>query len=104
MSGRRDIGVALSRALAASAAAAGCPIEPVRGEWRHWASATFVGARHNLTISAPASPALDSWLAGLAEADFALAGHLVADLVVKAVRREGETVEVEIEALTVESR
>ena len=71
---------------------------------RRWASATFAGAQHLLGLGAHASPALDTWLAGLPEAEFALRGHLVADLRVARIARDGKTVAVDLEILTVEER
>jgi hypothetical protein len=56
-----------------------------------WASATFIGARHELDCAAGAD------LTGLESADFALPGHIVADV---AVFRTGDRLR--IEALTIE--
>ncbi|HEU4959941.1 MAG TPA: hypothetical protein VFT56_05995 [Sphingomonas sp.] len=67
-----------------------------------WASVTFTGARHALTLDAPASVAFDAWVEGLPETAFVLPGHLLADLAVLEVRRDGARVQVRIEALTVE--
>ena len=73
-----------------------------RIEARRWASATFVGARHSVTLSGPPGDAMLRWLSALPEAEFALRGHLVADLVV--VRRVHDDCHfiAEIEVLTVE--
>ncbi|ATY34529.1 hypothetical protein CVN68_09415 [Sphingomonas psychrotolerans] len=73
-------------------------------DWTRWASATFTGARHALTLTASPGPMLDHWLVGLSEVEFALRGYLVADIHVTRMRREGELVTVTIEALTVEER
>ena len=51
--------------------------------WFTRASATFVGARHRLTLSG-SGVAFDAWVAGLAEANLPLRGHLVADVAVVA--------------------
>ena len=56
-----------------------------------WASATFTGAQHFLDCE----PGCD--LAGIEEWEFALAGHLVADIVAA-----GDGERVRIEALTIE--
>lgn len=67
-----------------------------------WASATFAGARHRFAF-APVEPARADALAdAIGSAEYALPGHLVADIVVasRAVSREG--VALTIEALTVE--
>lgn len=51
-----------------------------------WASATFIGARHGLVLilrSEDSSLRADALAAMLPEADFAIPGHLVADLAVE---------------------
>lgn len=67
-----------------------------------WASVTFSGARHRLTLDARATPGLDRWLAGLPEAEFALRGHLVADLAVTGIEFSDGRAAVTLEVLTVE--
>ena len=104
MSRGPDPATLLVRALSARAVAAGCPITIAASDWTRWASATFAGARHRLTLAAPASPALDAWLATLPEAEFALPGHLVADLVAERIVRTGGTLTAELEILTIEAR
>ena len=104
MSRGPDAATLLARALTASAEAAGCPVAIGEADWSRWASATFTGARHVLCLSAAPSPALIAWIAGLPEAEFALRGHLVADLSVTAVRHGGAEIAMELEALTVEER
>lgn len=56
-----------------------------------WASITFTGERHRLVFA----PGVD--LAGIEEAEFALQGHLVADIVAKV-----NAAEITIEALTIQ--
>ena len=104
MSRGPDAATLLCRALLASAAAAGCPVALVSSDWTRWASATFTGARHGIALRAGPSPYLDTWLAGLPEAEFAVRGHIVADLTVTAVEREGAWIALALEALTVEER
>ncbi|MEZ0242790.1 MAG: hypothetical protein ACAH11_05405 [Sphingomonas sp.] len=104
MSRGPDAATQLERALIAGAAAAGCPVSVTESDLVRWASATFTGARHMLTLTGAASPALTRWLADLPEAEFALRGHLVADLSVEAIRREGSDVRAMLEVLTVEER
>jgi hypothetical protein len=104
MSRGPDAATQLERALVANAATAGCPIAVAASDWTRWASATFTGARHSLTLTAGASPMLDCWLVGLAEAEFALCGYLVADIGVTRMTRESGVVTVALEALTVEER
>jgi hypothetical protein len=102
MSRGPDAETLLRRALEAHAEAAGCPVTLASSDWTRWASATFTGARHLLALTAPPSPALDAWIAGLPEAELRLRGHLVADLVVEHVRRAADAVTVSLEVLTVE--
>lgn len=104
MSRGPDAATLLSRALLASAGAARCPVTVAEADWTRWASVTFTGARHHLTLAAEASPSLDAWLQALPEAEFALRGHLVADLVVTQVRGFGDAATVMLEILTVEER
>ena len=98
MSRGPDASTLLSRALEAS-----LPGGRITGcRWTSWASATFAGARHALTMVAPDTAATDAWLSALPEATFALGRHLVADVMVAAVRRIDGSTEAEIEALTLE--
>jgi len=104
MSREPDAATLLERALLADARASGCPVEIARAEWVRWASATFTGARHLMEIVSLASPALDAWIARLPDTEFALHGHLVADLVVERIRRDHGTMVLCLEILTVEER
>lgn len=104
MSRGPDVATSLERALLARAEAAGCAVTIPKFEVQRWASATFVGAQHSITLAAQASPALDSWLAALPETEFALRGHLVADLTVTVIARDGDAVSIALEVLTVEER
>jgi hypothetical protein len=104
MSRGPDVATLLERALVASAAAAGCPVTIRAADWTRWSSATFTGARHELTLEAPASLALNAWTAALPEAEFRLRGHIVADLCVARRQRRGDQVTLSLEVLTVESR
>lgn len=101
--GRHDIDAALSRVIEHSAGAAGCPVRVAAHGRRRWASATFSGARHAMTISAAPTPQLDRWLGTLPDADFTLRGHLVADLKIMAVRRCPAHFSADIEVLTLEA-
>ena len=101
MSRGPDIGTLLVRALYRLSCAAGCPLEIVESDWVRWASATFNGARHVMVWRAVPSAALDDWLAALPEAEVALRGHLLADIVVAAVTRTADEARIEIAALTV---
>lgn len=104
MSRGPDAATLVARALVASAAAAGCEIAIAESDWTRWASATFTGARHELTLVGTPSPGFDAWIAALPEAVFALRGHLVADLRVERVSRSGDRVAATIEILTLEER
>ncbi len=102
MSRGPDVATALVRALEKHSRHAGCPVEAVKTDWQRWASATFSGARHQISLIAIPSPALEAWLVKLAEAEFELRGHLLADITVMAVRRDAACVAIDLEALTVE--
>jgi hypothetical protein len=100
-----DATTALLRAIRVTFVTFRTVIEEVRS--RSWASATFSGARHELTFrieGAGAGAAADAFLAGLREAEFSLRGHILADIaLVSDERREAEdTVTISLEALTVE--
>lgn len=72
---------------------------------RSWASITFSGERHRLALCLPgpgAAAAADAFLDGLAERDFALRGHVLADIVLADRSDEDEQVRLVLEALTVE--
>lgn len=68
---------------------------------RAWASATFSGARHLLEIRLPLRAAR-SFEDGLGEAEFALHGHLIADIAICGRRVDGGTILLDVEALTIE--
>jgi len=80
-----DAGTLLIRALRTSATAANVTIHVETIACTPWASATFVGTQHRLTIAADPVPGLRDWIDGLPEATFAMRGHLVADLAVDRV-------------------
>lgn len=67
-----------------------------------WASATFSGARHRLTVTAADTPHAAAWLAALPEIELPIAGHLVADLHVAAVTRAEGALRAVLDVLTVE--
>lgn len=104
MSRGPDAGVLLERALLRHAVQQGIDLTIVSAGWTRWASATFAGARHELLLAAAPSPAIDAWIADLPDAEFALRGHLVADLTVESNTRIGDRVEMGIGVLTVEER
>ena len=72
---------------------------------RRWASVTFSGERHRLALrlrGAGAAAAADAFLDGLDEREFALRGHILADIALLGEVREGDVVRLTLEALTVE--
>lgn len=103
MSRGPDAATLLERRLRWCADAADIALSIVRSDWTRWASATFTGARHLITVSLY-GPDIDGWLAALPEADLPLRDHLVADAVVVACRRFDGRVEADLELLTVEDR
>jgi hypothetical protein len=62
---------------------------------RDWASATFIGARHHFHFDVPISgrtisPEMQSRINGLADQDFDMSGHLVADISVQEAAHSGK--------------
>ena len=80
-----DAGTLLIRGLRGHASAAGVTMHVATIACTPWASATFVGTQHQLTIVADPVPGLRDWIDALPEAEFALRGHIVADLAVDRV-------------------
>lgn len=107
---RRDAATALLRALHSNIVnfvnfAGAFRVESLAS--RPWASVTFCGARHRVSFvleGADAAAAADAFVAGLAEAEFDLLGHILADIALVDEQREqdGERVRLTIEALTVD--
>ena len=100
-----DASAALRRALQAKLGpCTAFVVEEMRS--RSWASVTFEGARHELTLlltGEGAKSAADQFLAGLEVEEFALRGHILADIL--AVERDDLAdgdVRIRLEALTVE--
>lgn len=104
MSRGPDAHTLLERALVRAGELAGCPVSVSEGIWERWASATFVGARHHVTLTLARTDAGEAWLAALSEAELSVRGHLLADLLVTSVVFSAELVTARIEALTVEDR
>ncbi|MFL9841324.1 hypothetical protein ABS767_10140 [Sphingomonas sp. ST-64] len=103
MSRGADVGVLLERALLQMAAAVKIDLTIADASWSRWASATFTGARHDLSVTTGPSPTLDAWLGALPEAEFTVRGHLVADLAITSRARVGDTITLRIAVLTVEA-
>ena len=102
MSRGPDAGTLLVRAVETNAFAAGCLIRIADSDWTRWASATFNGARHQLSVEAEDSPALERWLANLPDASLPMRGHLLAEMLVRGIRRVDRVATIALEALTVE--
>ena len=75
-----DAVVPFSRALLASASAAGCSAIIEATTACDWASATFTGQQHRLHLRIPAGPATTAWLAALPELEWRLPRNLVAHI------------------------
>jgi len=97
-----DLNTQVERALMRSAVDAGIALAVTATIAIPWASVTFTGARHRITLRAVPSASLNSWLADLPEAEFRLRGHLVADLAVTETIPAADVTEVTLELLTVE--
>lgn len=96
---------ATSALLRACAGKLGRPpiVEEVRS--RSWASVTFSGARHELSLRVPGEGAgalADAFLADLDEAQFRLPGHILADIALVGRADGADGVTIRLEALTVE--
>ena len=84
---------------------AGLVVEDVRS--RAWASVTFTGARHELTLrveGAEAETVAERFLGHLDVAEFALPGHIMADIALLWQERRPGCARIALEALTVEDR
>lgn len=75
-----------------------------------WASATFVGARHAMTLLLVGDGAEDDAQAqarafgdALPEMEFILPGHIVADLAVESVEEVAEGIALQLSVLTIET-
>lgn len=95
---------ALVRAIRVNFVKLGVAAEVEEIASRPWASATFSGARHRLRLrlaGEAAEAVADAFLDGLADREFELAGHILADIgLVEEARGDG--VHLTLEALTVE--
>jgi hypothetical protein len=84
---------------------AGFALEEIRT--RRWASVTFQGARHELAFRLEgegAEAAAARFLSSLDARNFALRGHLVADVSLVAQERRPGFARIRLDALTVEER
>ncbi len=100
-----DATSALLRAIAGRFDGLAFVVEEIQS--RSWASATFSGARHELTFRLEgdgAGRASEAFLADMEAAEFNLRGHVLADIALLFEERpdEGHFVRISLEALTVE--
>jgi hypothetical protein len=71
-----------------------------------WASATFVGARHTVSLTLAGEDAegrAEALALALPEAEFSLPGHIVADLSVDAVEARTDGATISLSILTIEA-
>lgn len=102
MSRGPDASTVLQRALVRAARATGCTLSIPTAHMTRWASATFTGAQHHLTLQAADDAAFAAWLGEVSDAEMDLRGHLLADIAVMSVARAGGWATASVEALTVE--
>ena len=100
-----DATTAFLRAVRVTFGSFALTVEEIRS--RSWASATFTGARHELSFRIEgegAGAAADTFLATLSAAEFDLRGHILADIALVAEERSesGGRVRISLEALSVE--
>ena len=65
-----------------------------------WASVTFTGVRHELSMRL-SGPRADELITGLSERELDLPGHILIDIAATEVGRGGDNRSVKVEALTV---
>lgn len=90
----------LIRALAQDAAVAGCTATIAADGSRPWASATFVGERHRLTLTLTPVVAARRWLDALAEAELPMRGHVAMPPAIDAVAERDGALHVDLSVLT----
>ena len=99
-------GAELKRALRAYFVTLGAAVTFETLTSRPWASITFAGERHRLALSLPgpgAQAAVDAFLDGLEDREFALRGHILADIEATGMERDADgQIRLTLEALTVE--
>lgn len=99
-------GAELKRALRGDFGSLGAAVAFESLASRPWASITFSGERHRLSLCLPgpgAQAAVDAFLDGLEDREFALRGHILADIEAVGVRRDADgQIRLTLEALTVE--
>lgn len=94
----------LAKALIVDAMAARVDCTIAEHRSRPWASATFIGAQHAVTLVAPRSPGLGGWVAALPDAELPLIGHVVGSVAVDTIEDDGVAVTLTLCVLTIEDR
>ncbi len=99
-------GAELKRALRLNFVSFGAPVTFESVTSRPWASITFSGGRHRLSLVLPgpgAQAAVDAFLDGLEDREFGLRGHILADIEAVGIQRDADgQIRLTLEALTVE--
>lgn len=99
-------GAELKRALRVNFVSFGAPVLFESLTSRRWASITFSGERHRLVLCVPgpgAQAAVDAFLDGLEDREFALRGHVLADIEAAGIERDADgQIRLTLEALTLE--
>jgi len=92
----------LKKALSRSAREAGISITHVAEKTSPWSSCSFVGGRHEVTISADPGEQLGDWLEGLNQDSFTVPGYVLADLLTTTVEHAFDRTVATIDAMTIE--
>lgn len=95
-----NAGAALRRALLTACAADDIVANIGNIRSREWASVTFSGMRHEVPLRL-AGPGAEALIAGLAEREFDLPGHILIDIAATEVSHDGEGCDFVVGALTV---
>ncbi|WP_404368245.1 hypothetical protein AB5I39_14380 [Sphingomonas sp. MMS24-J45] len=103
MSRGPDAGTLVRRAIERDARRVGYAVTLTLEQSTRWASATFVGARHRLSLGGPDDTDFAHWLDALPEANLPIRGHLIADLAIVARHCTAGRIAATVEALTVET-
>jgi len=91
-----DPGTLLLRALDESLHAAGCVATVDHRGARAWASITFEGSQHRLTVAAQPGAAIEGWLAALPEAELPMRRHVALEPAIDRVERRADAVVAEL--------
>ncbi|MBB4155389.1 hypothetical protein GGQ80_003309 [Sphingomonas jinjuensis] len=97
-----DAAPLLASALRRSAIAAGISIDIVQAIERPWASLTFSGTRHCLTLTMESGKHADEWLAAIESAALLMRGHVAGEPALVARRQLADLIEATIEVVTIE--